>query len=77
MEYKSSLIELDRFLGGHVYEDMSSDFEDWLEGARDKVEHETDVNEIYRCQGRIQVMRDVLQWAENFRDILEEQADVD
>ena len=61
---------MDRFLGSHVYEDMSNDFADWLEGAMDKMANETDVHEIYRCQGRIQVMRDVLQWAENFRSIL-------
>jgi len=64
---------MDRFLGSHVYEDMSSDFADWLEGAMDKMTNESDVHEIYRCQCRIQVMRDVLQWAENFRSILEEE----
>jgi len=74
MEYKSSLTELDRFIGSHVYEDMTSDFEDWLRGAQEKMESEMSIDEVWRCQGRIQVMRDVLLWAENFRDLLEEQA---
>jgi len=39
------------------------------------MENTDDVNEVYRCQGRIQVMRSVLQWAENFRDTLEEKQD--
>jgi len=65
---------MDRFIGSHVYDDMRKVFEDWLEGARDKMEHDTNIEELCRCQGRIQVMRDVLQWADNFRDLLEEQA---
>ncbi len=77
MDYKSSLNEMTRFVGSHVYDDMTADFENWLEGARDKMENTNEVNEVYRCQGRIQVMRSVLQWAENFRDILEEQANDD
>ena len=75
VDYKSSLNEMDRFIASHVYDDMISDFSDWLEGAIDKMTNESDVHEVYRCQGRIQVMRDVLQWAENFRGILEDQTD--
>jgi hypothetical protein len=75
VEYKSSVTEMDHFVGSHVYDDMMLDFEDWLDGARDKMENTDDVNEVYRCQGRIQVMRSVLQWAENFRDTLEEKQD--
>ena len=77
MDYKSSVSEMDRFIGSHIYADMLVDFEDWLEGARDKMENTNEVNEVYRCQGRIQVMRSVLQWAENFRDLLEEQQNDD
>ena len=72
MDYKSSLNEYDRFLSSHIYEDMMADFEDWLDGARDKMENSTDIAEVWRCQGRIQAMRDVLVWFENFRGILEE-----
>jgi len=72
VEYKSSLSEMDHFISGHVYEDMVSDFEDWMAGAREKLESITDIDELWRCQGRIQAMKDVLLWAENFRDILEE-----
>jgi hypothetical protein len=72
VDYKSSLNEYDRFLGSHIYEDIMKDFEDWLDGARDKMENGTDISEVWRCQGRIQVMRDVLVWFENFRGILEE-----
>ena len=71
--YKSSLSEIDRFIGSHVYDDMALDFEDWLKGAREKLETETDINEIWRLQGSIRAIRDVLLWAENFRDIIEEQ----
>ena len=77
MDYKSSLNEYDRFLGSHLYEDMEADFSDWLDGARDKMENSTDINEVWRCQGRIQAMRDVLVWFENFRGILEEKQDDD
>jgi hypothetical protein len=72
VEYKSSVNEIDRFIGSHVYEDMILDFEDWILGAREKIEAVTDVDEMWRCQGRIQAMKDVLMWAENFRDILDE-----
>jgi hypothetical protein len=72
VEYKSSLTEMDHFLGSHVYEDMMATFEDWFDGAMGKMENADDVNEVYRCQGRIQVMRTVLQWAENYRSILED-----
>ena len=74
MDYKSSLNEIDRFIGSHVYEDMVSDFEHWLQGACEKLESETDINEVWRLQGTIRAMRDVMLWAENFRDLLEEQA---
>ena len=77
MDYKSSLNEYDRFLGSHLYEDMEADFSDWLDGARDKMENSNDINEVWRCQGRIQAMRDVLIWFENFRGILEEKQDDD
>ena len=73
MDYKSSLNEMDRFIGSHVYDDMTKDFEDWLEGAREKLEISDDPKDFYRQQGAVQVMKDVLQWAENFRDLLEEQ----
>ena len=72
MDYKSSIQEIDHFIGSHVFEDMTSDFDDWIIGAREKLESITDIDEVWRCQGRIQAMRDVLLWAENFRDILEE-----
>ena len=75
MGYRSSVNEMDHFIGSHVYDDIMEVFEDWLDGALDKMEHVDDANEIYRCQGSIQVMRDVLQWAENFRDLLEEEKD--
>jgi len=73
VDYKSSLNEMDRFIGSHVYDDMTKDFEDWLEGAREKLEISDDPKDFYRQQGAVQVMKDVLQWAENFRDLLEEQ----
>ena len=73
MEYKSSLHEVDFFLGCHVWDDMQADFELWLEGARDNMEGADSWDEVCRCQGRIQAMRDVLKWAENLRDILEEE----
>jgi len=75
VEYKSSVNEMERFLGSHVFDDMIAVFEDWLEGAREKMEASDNVEEIWRCQGRIQVMKDVLLWPENFRDSLEEQQD--
>ena len=75
MDYKSSLNEYDRFLGSHLYEDMEADFSDWLDGARDKMENSNDINEVWRCQGHIQAMRDVLVWFENFRGILEDKQD--
>ena len=75
METKSSITELDHFIGSHVYDDMIATFEDWLQGAREKIEDEHDINEIRRLQGSIRAMRDVLLWAENFRGILEERND--
>jgi len=74
VDYKSSLNEMDRFISSHVYDDMTKDFEDWLSGAREKLEVSDDPKDFYRQQGAVQVMKDVLQWAENFRDLLEEQA---
>ena len=72
MEYKSSLHEVDYFLGSHVYDDMRTDFDHWLEGAREKIESLRDFDEICRQQGRIDVLRDVISWAEDFRNIIEE-----
>jgi hypothetical protein len=70
--YKSSVNEIDHFIGSHVFEDMTATFEDWMAGVREKLEDEKDIDEVRRCQGRIQVLRDVLLWAENFRGALEE-----
>ena len=72
MDYKSSIPELDRFLSSHVYDDMIATFEDWLAGAREKLEDETNINEVMRLQGSIRAMRDVLLWPENFRGHLED-----
>ena len=72
MGYKSSFHEINHFIGSHVYDDMVNDFEDWVAGAREKLESITDIDEVWRCQGRIQAMKDVLMWAENFRDIITE-----
>jgi hypothetical protein len=77
MDYKSSLYEADFFLGSHVWEDMRQDFEQWLESVRDGMETASSVEELWRGQGRAEAMRFVLKWAENFRDILEENQDVD
>lgn len=72
MSFKSSLTELDHFIGSHVCDDMTAVFEDWLTGAREKLEDETDFNEMMRLQGSIRAMRDVLLWPENFRSNLED-----
>jgi hypothetical protein len=72
VDYKSSLNEMDHFIGGNVYEDMMATFEDWLTGAVEKLEVEKDIDEVRRCQGTIRAMRDVLLWAENFRGDLED-----
>lgn len=77
MEYKSSLSEVDFFIDSTVYEDMRGDFEDWLEGAKEQLEKAEDIKQVYRRQGRIDVLRDVLNWAENLRDVLEEELDND
>ena len=74
-KYKSSVIEIDHFIGTHVYEDMMATFEDWLSGAREKLDDEKDIDEVRRLQGSIRAMRDVMLWPENFRDDLEEQQD--
>ena len=75
MDYRSSLHEVDFFLGGHVWQDMQRDFDLWLESVRDDMETADSVDELRRCQGRAEAMRFVLKWAENLRDILEEQRD--
>ena len=73
MDYKSSLHEVDFFLGGHVWDDMQRDFDLWLESVRDDLESSPTWEEACRGQGRAEAMRFVLKWAENLRDILEEQ----
>ena len=75
MDYRSSLHEVDFFLGGHVWQDMQRDFDLWLESVRDDMETADSVDELRRCQGRAEAMRFVLKWAENLRNILEEQRD--
>jgi len=75
VDYRSSLHEVDFFLGGHVWQDMQRDFDLWLESVRDDMETADSVDELRRCQGRAEAMRFVLKWAENLRDILEEQRD--
>ena len=72
-EFKSSLHELDFFLGSHVWDDMQNDFEQWLEGVRDQMEASDSERDLWRCQGRAEAMRYVLQWADNLRNILEEE----
>jgi len=74
VEFKSSLNEIDRFIGSHIYDDMIAVFEDWLAGAQEKLEVEQEFNEVLRLQGSIRAMRDVLDWPVNFRDDLEEQS---
>jgi len=72
VEYKSSLIEYDRFLAGHIYDDMLLDFEDWLSAALQGLENANEPTEVFRYQGRVSVMRDILNWFENFRSVLED-----
>jgi hypothetical protein len=72
VDYRSSLHEIDFFLGSHVWDDMRDDFEYWLEGVRDDLENCNSIEEIYRCQGRAEAVRRMLKWPENLRDILEE-----
>ena len=47
-------------------------FEDWMAGAREKLEDEKNIDEVRRCQGTIRALRDVMLWAENFRGDLED-----
>jgi len=72
VEFKSSLNEFDRFLGSHVYEDVMSSFEDWLVAALQGLEKADEPRDVFRYQGRVEVMRDVISWFENFRSTLEE-----
>jgi len=72
VEYKSSFVEYDRFLGSHVYDDMQADFEDWLSAAQQGLENATTTTDVFRYQGRVGVMRDILNWFDNFRSVLEE-----
>ena len=72
MEYKSSLIEYDRFLGSHVYDDMLASFGDWLDAALEGLEKADEPRDVFRYQGRVEVMRDVTNWFENFRSTLED-----
>jgi hypothetical protein len=72
VDYKSSISEIDHFIGSHVYEDMVMTFEDWMAGAREKLEDEKNIDEVRRCQGTIRALRDVMLWAENFRGDLED-----
>ena len=73
MDYKSSLNEVDRFLASNVYDDMVADFEEWFEAARLGMENADTLVNVYRYQGRVGVMRDILNWFDNFRSILEEE----
>ena len=73
MDYKSSLNEMDRFLASNVYDDMSNDFDEWLEAARLGLEKAETLSDVYRYQGRVEVIRDILNWFDNFRSILEEE----
>ena len=75
MDYKSSLHEVDFFLGSHVWDDMQNDFLLWLESVRDDIESASTWESVCRYQGRAEAMRFVLKWAENLREILEEQRD--
>ena len=72
MEFKSSINEFDRFLGSHVYEDIMTSFEDWLGAALQGLEKADEPRDVFRYQGRVEVMRDVISWFENFRSTLEE-----
>ena len=72
MEFKSTLNDVERFTESPTYDDMLATFEDWLVGAREVMEAATGLDEIWRCQGRIQVLKDIMLWAENFKGALEE-----
>jgi hypothetical protein len=74
-DYKSSVHEMNFFLGGHVWDDMQNDFEQWLEGVRDQMEQSDSERDLWRCQGRAEAMRFVLQWADNILDILKEETE--
>jgi hypothetical protein len=73
VDYKSSIHEVDFFLGSHIWDDMQADFELWLDSVRNDMELCDSVDEFRRCQGRAEAMRFVLKWAENLREILEEE----
>ena len=76
MDYKSSVNELDFFVGSHVWDDMKGDIEDWLEAVRDELEDSPSWEETCRSQGRADVIRKILAWPEITRDYLEGMKDV-
>ena len=72
MEYKSSLNEFDYFIASHVYADLQDELESWLEEARilqDAVD--SDEKELWRCQGRVQIIKSLMDWAEVTRELIE------
>lgn len=71
--YKSSSNELDRFIGSHVWEDLSEELEKLVEASRDDLEGSLNYDEVCRSQGRLDMARRILLWPEVTRDELEEQ----
>jgi len=72
VEYKSSLNEFDYFIASHVYADLQDELESWLEEARilqDAVD--SDEKELWRCQGRVQIIKSLMDWAEVTRELIE------
>lgn len=75
-EIRSSLHEIDHFIGSHVWEDALDELERLLEACRDDLEGAANWEEVCRAQGRCDAIRRMIKWPEVTRDRIEEEMEM-
>lgn len=70
---RSRAIHFKEFLEGVVWQDMQDELVAWIDGAQEQLNVCSDDKEIYRFQGRLQAMKEVLGMPSGLLNILEEE----
>ena len=70
-KYLSSLRQVQEFAESHLWYDMTSALNEWLESVRDKLEAENDALEVRRYQGIAEALRNVLHLPETIAITME------
>ena len=70
---RSSANHLKDFLESVMWQDIEEELDGWIEGAQEQLESCNDTTEMFRFQGRIQAVRDMLILPSNMLDTMIEE----